>query len=110
MFSCDLTCFVYITVEPPQVSLPHSSRVVLSNSMLTLVCNAAPGNDPITFMWIGPDGYMLDITMISSHGNSSEVIISTTETSVFGKYTCLATNSFGSSNGTLTVIQACKKR
>ncbi len=96
------------SLEPPQVSLPYTSRVVLSNSMVTLVCNSTQGDYPITFMWTGPDGNMLDMMMISGNNYSSEVTISTAEISVFGKYTCLATNSFGSSNGTLTTVQASK--
>ncbi len=59
-------------------------------------------------MWTGPDGNMLDMMIISSNNYSSEVTISTSKTSVFGSYTCMATNSFGSSNGTLTLIQASK--
>ena len=78
--------------------------------MVTLVCISTHGDYPITFMWTGPDDNMLDMMIISSNNYSSEVTISTTETSVFGKYTCLATNSFGSSNGTLTIVQASKKR
>ncbi len=77
--------------------------------MVALVCNSTQGDYPITFMWTGPDGNMLDMMMIFSNNYSSEVTISTGETSVFGKYTCLATNSFGSSNRTLTLIQASKK-
>ena len=109
MYLKHLACFAYISLEPPEVSLPYTSRVVLSNSMVTLVCNSTQGDYPITFMWTGPDGNMLDMMIISSNNYSSEVTISTAETSVFGKYTCLATNSFGSSNGTLTLIQASKK-
>ncbi len=77
--------------------------------MVTLVCISTHGDYPITFMWTGPDDNMLDMMIISSNNYSSEVTISTTETSVFGRYTCLATNSFGSSNGTLTIVQASKK-
>ncbi len=71
-----------------------------------LSCTATTPDLPITFTWTDPMGN--EVTPLSGSATSSNISITTSTSSDYGTYTCVASNRFGSVNDTVTLIQAGK--
>ena len=91
---------------PPKLSISFNEKVALQDSMVQPVCSAIEGDLPVSFSWSVPGGSS-DLTSQSSNTSAASTAI-TPSGSGYGVYTCIGSNSYGSSNITFRIIQAGK--
>lgn len=89
-----------VTKDPP-------TPAATVGSPLTLKCFANDCmEDEFTFTWRF-NGQQVDSSLVTSIGsNATQLTVDSVATADFGTYTCLVTNTVGTTTGTFTVMEA----
>lgn len=103
LLTCQLTVLVPPTITP--FEFPGQLK---SGDMATAVCLAS-GSPPLTFKWL-KDGRQVDLSTatVADSIHFSTIFLKDLQLKDAGNYSCLASNSFGSSSHTSRLSVACE--